>query len=391
MSGYVYIASNPSLPGLLKIGHTKRNPFERIGELYTTGLPTRFELILALAVTDSAAVEILIHQELQIYRVEGNREFFRISIADAVRCVLLSSKDFHVDFSEPIDATRETLNPILQRIGEADSLFETGELQDIERGLSILRELSESNIGEAKLKLSYALCRFKFQDVSVDEIINLHYASQPGYKIKQKRRESFDFLLRNVPINYRMKAINALFQRKDFEIGFHSYYPEVLYDGTYAEHEKYILDFLWRNVEGVIEDSSQEVKRRIKERNQKILNKNKDIASKRFKVNLKNLRYDSEYIEAKRQIEIHSRPIVVDRQMILEYFDRGVDFGDSKQKGYAEAVFRFAYYYKNLLATNRKIPLIKIRNSYRIMPKDFEKSIYTLERRYMDLRHSKIK
>ncbi len=48
-TGYVYCMSNPSMPGLLKIGMTERTPDIRLGEanMSNTWIPTPFELELA--------------------------------------------------------------------------------------------------------------------------------------------------------------------------------------------------------------------------------------------------------------------------------------------------------------------------------------------------------
>jgi len=42
MRGFVYVLSNTSMPGLLKVGYTTRSIEERINELCSTGVPTRF-------------------------------------------------------------------------------------------------------------------------------------------------------------------------------------------------------------------------------------------------------------------------------------------------------------------------------------------------------------
>ena len=43
INGYVYILSNPAMPGLLKIGYTERDVQERVKELSNTGIPSPFE------------------------------------------------------------------------------------------------------------------------------------------------------------------------------------------------------------------------------------------------------------------------------------------------------------------------------------------------------------
>lgn len=85
---YIYVFSNPSMPGLLKIGSTKRNPSKRSQELYTTGVPTPFVLEYSCVVADCCASERQAHRALDRYRVTQNREFFRISLNAAMKKIL---------------------------------------------------------------------------------------------------------------------------------------------------------------------------------------------------------------------------------------------------------------------------------------------------------------
>lgn len=88
--GYVYILSNPSMQGMVKIGSTDRNPAERASELSaTTGVPTPFHIELAVFFKNHATMEFALHDELASARVRGGREFFRISIEDACICLRL--------------------------------------------------------------------------------------------------------------------------------------------------------------------------------------------------------------------------------------------------------------------------------------------------------------
>ena len=81
--GYVYVLTNPSMPGLLKIGRTSNEPEQRLDELNTTGVPTPFDLEIALEVHDCLQAEKLVHDALTHYRPSKSREFFRISLPDA--------------------------------------------------------------------------------------------------------------------------------------------------------------------------------------------------------------------------------------------------------------------------------------------------------------------
>ena len=87
--GYVYILSNPSMPGLVKIGCTDRSLDERISELSSsTGIPTPFQLEYSVCLRDHAKAERDIHQTLVTHRVSGSREFFTVSVEVAKEALL---------------------------------------------------------------------------------------------------------------------------------------------------------------------------------------------------------------------------------------------------------------------------------------------------------------
>lgn len=65
--GLVYLLSNPAMPGIYKIGTTTRSDIAaRMNELYTTGVPTRFECVKACRVANCAQVEKALHQALHL-------------------------------------------------------------------------------------------------------------------------------------------------------------------------------------------------------------------------------------------------------------------------------------------------------------------------------------
>ncbi len=86
--GYVYILTNPAMPGLVKIGHTARHPQTRAAELTAaTGVPARFVVAWAHPVRDHEALEALAHGRLARCRANENREFFRCTVAEARRII----------------------------------------------------------------------------------------------------------------------------------------------------------------------------------------------------------------------------------------------------------------------------------------------------------------
>ena len=75
--------TNEHMPGLVKIGRTRRGASERARELYQTGVPSQFIVFFEVYSPDCAALENQIHNELIEQRVSSGREFFAISAAIA--------------------------------------------------------------------------------------------------------------------------------------------------------------------------------------------------------------------------------------------------------------------------------------------------------------------
>lgn len=87
--GYLYCFSNPSMPGILKVGMTVRTPEERLAEANrpdTFKPPTNYRMEFAKRVTDPRAKEATLHGLLSSFaiQVNKNREFFRVPV-DEVR------------------------------------------------------------------------------------------------------------------------------------------------------------------------------------------------------------------------------------------------------------------------------------------------------------------
>ncbi len=85
--GFLYVAENSSMAGLLKIGRTEKIPTARLAELFTTGVPEPFEISYYALVKDSKNSELAVHDLLSRYRYKKNREFFAIGVSAAVRAI----------------------------------------------------------------------------------------------------------------------------------------------------------------------------------------------------------------------------------------------------------------------------------------------------------------
>lgn len=82
--GYIYCFSNPSMPGILKVGMTERTPEARLSEANASDTwrpPTPYKIEFAKKVSDASGKEKTLHTLLEQYteRINPRREFFRVS------------------------------------------------------------------------------------------------------------------------------------------------------------------------------------------------------------------------------------------------------------------------------------------------------------------------
>src|SRR5437870_4727972 len=86
--GYIYILVNPAFTGLVKIGRTVKELYIRAREISQgVGVPAPYQVVWDALVNNHGEVERLIHKELALYRVRNNREFFSLSLKQAISLV----------------------------------------------------------------------------------------------------------------------------------------------------------------------------------------------------------------------------------------------------------------------------------------------------------------
>lgn len=105
--GIVYVLTNPSMPGLVKIGMTTRDNLDtRMRELYGTGVPVPFECAYACKVktSDYTKIEKALHTAFAPNRINANREFFQIKTEQAKAILeLFNKEDITQEITEEID------------------------------------------------------------------------------------------------------------------------------------------------------------------------------------------------------------------------------------------------------------------------------------------------
>lgn len=129
--GYVYLLVNYSMPGLVKVGRSTRRPGQRVSELSSvTGVPTPFELVFDVYVSDCQAVEREIHDRLAQagLRVSDDREFFDAPIREVVRLMRELEEEYP---AFPGDEAR----------AEAGRMFTDIEVATPEEADAVMREL----------------------------------------------------------------------------------------------------------------------------------------------------------------------------------------------------------------------------------------------------------
>jgi hypothetical protein len=89
--GKVYILTNDSMPGIIKIGVTEQETIEeRIKTLDNTSVPTPFRFYFAIETNNYKEIEKLIHNAFSDYRIRLNREFFEMDPERAVSALKIS-------------------------------------------------------------------------------------------------------------------------------------------------------------------------------------------------------------------------------------------------------------------------------------------------------------
>jgi len=92
---WVYILSNPTQPGLLKIGYTKNLPEKRAKQISSaTGVALPYKVEWAYQCFNGEMVEREVHHKLKAQRINNSKEFFQISLEEAKEIINLIGNKF---------------------------------------------------------------------------------------------------------------------------------------------------------------------------------------------------------------------------------------------------------------------------------------------------------
>jgi hypothetical protein len=102
---WVYVLTNPTMPGLCKIGFTKNKPSERVKQISSaTGVALDFVVEWAFPCFNAHDVEKQIHKYLEDngFRVNKSKEFFNITVDEAKAVVEKLGEPYKMEEDEGI-------------------------------------------------------------------------------------------------------------------------------------------------------------------------------------------------------------------------------------------------------------------------------------------------
>lgn len=129
-AGYIYIASNKGMPGIIKIGMTYKAPAKRLAELYTTGVPYPFVLEYQCRVPDRHKAERFLHDYFSEKRVSTKREFFAVDAGHAAKITQSRVANKKVSYKKPAGWFRKFIVMCLLLIVAAGILYKTGHITE---------------------------------------------------------------------------------------------------------------------------------------------------------------------------------------------------------------------------------------------------------------------
>jgi len=78
------------MPEMVKIGYTKGDPIDRANTLSkSTGIPIPFNVVYSYNCFNGERIEKAVHKHFRKNRVSAKREFFFVSVEDAIKIIEL--------------------------------------------------------------------------------------------------------------------------------------------------------------------------------------------------------------------------------------------------------------------------------------------------------------
>jgi len=183
--------SNPAYPGDLKIGQTGKDPEERRKDLGSTGVLQDFVLEYRALSEEYESLEKEIHRSLAAQRVRSDREFFTISVPEAINKIreiagdrIESDQVFYVPPEDLLKAQEERLKK-----AEVDRIaFEA-------KGIQMQKEIKERRLlAEAEAQKKVDRAKFKeAEDIRIKALKEDERIRVEKEKEQQKEKEELEY------------------------------------------------------------------------------------------------------------------------------------------------------------------------------------------------------
>jgi len=89
MRGWVYVISNPAMPGLVKVGYSTKDPDSRAEELNHTGSPQPYIVEYEILIEEPRDIEQKTHKRLSPF--SAGKEWFQCSVQEAAIAIRQAS------------------------------------------------------------------------------------------------------------------------------------------------------------------------------------------------------------------------------------------------------------------------------------------------------------
>jgi cold shock CspA family protein len=181
-AGFLYVLINASMPGVVKVGKTERDPESRAKELSgVTGVPSPFAVVYQEFFDDCSAAEEFVHALLEEsgYRVASNREFFSAPARVAIQALIQAKAALggNEDGEPPLAAavrSESAANPDSEPwegiLAQADDArYGSGDaLQDLSEAARLYQQAARLGSAQACLELATLYLDGDFPDANED-------------------------------------------------------------------------------------------------------------------------------------------------------------------------------------------------------------------------------
>ncbi|WP_299075861.1 GIY-YIG nuclease family protein [uncultured Paraglaciecola sp.] len=164
--GYVYVLSNPVMPGIVKIGRSMHGGKGRADALYRndTGVAKPFVVEHEIYVKDCVALEKAVHAAFSMFRINKSREFFETT-PDRVFFWLMA----HLVTESGGEVSRKPSDPGMAALREFTEYFGIGLL-----AYQVATHISRSSVCKAS--------QFDQIETVVKEILSDPHAAELSFK-----------------------------------------------------------------------------------------------------------------------------------------------------------------------------------------------------------------